>query len=411
MKRYFTISLLLLCFSAFVSALNGESESLDLAYELYDEGRKEEAKVFFLEAAKNGNAEAHFYLGYAYVLDEEERTFRYEQAALGGHEQALPRYLEAVFLRSESIEKTDPARALDVYHKAKKLNPSLSFYNEESIVELLNYAAELPPRSKDNFYQQYKIEKSRHSYHVWELAEQASVKSEVFGDPDPELIFWLIVHGGSVPAEKGAAIEDFYRHWKNEKVVQFDICDYVTSGSGMGYCSRRAAKIAELKRDEALGLFRQSIPTDKHELLNKAYRETELFITLKAQIEEMHGGSGRSAWVSGSIQSQKDEYLVFLRKVFNGFSGSVNTQFTETDRQLNKTYKQVMAMLKKAPSYPEIPSPEELRKVQRQWIKYRDTNNELFKILRGSDKDWKNWLTKERVNQLVILTEQLNAYL
>lgn len=383
---------------------------MELAYELYDEGRKEEAKVLFLEAAKNGNAEAHFYLGYAYVLDEEERTFRYEQAALGGHEQALPRYLEAVFLRSESIEKTDPIKALEVYRKAKKLNPNLSFYNEESIVELLNYAAELPPRTKDSFYQQYNIEKSSHSYHVWELAEQASVKNEVFGEPDPELIFWLIVHGGSVPAEKGAAIEDFYRHWKNGKVVRFDICDYVTSGSGMGYCSSRAAKVAESKRAEALASFTQSIPTDKHALVNKAYKETEQFISLKARLEEMHGGSGRSAWVSGSIQSQKDDYLVFLKKVVDGFSGSVNTKFAETDRQLNKTYKQVMAMLKKAPSYPEIPAPEELRKVQRQWIKYRDANTKLLSTLSNDETDWSNWLTNERVKQLRDLAKNLEIY-
>lgn len=47
-------------------------------------------------------------------------------------------------------------------------------------------AAELPPRDKDNFYPRYNIEESSNSYHVWELAELASVKSEVFGEPDPE---------------------------------------------------------------------------------------------------------------------------------------------------------------------------------------------------------------------------------
>lgn len=410
MYKYFLISVLSLFVSLPLCAELNEEELLSKAYELYESGRKDQAKVLFLEAANNGNAEANFYLGYAYVIDENERTFRYEQAALKGHEQALSGYLDTVFFRSESIEKTEPVRALEVYRSAKKLNPNLSLYDEQSKLELLNYAVELPPRDKGSFYQRYNIEKDNGFYHVWELAELASVKSEVFGEPDPELIFWLIVHGGTVPAEKGAAIEDFYRHWKNGKVVQFNICDYVTSGFGMGYCSRRAAKVAEQERAEALSSFIVSIPKGKHELVNSAYKETELFITLKAQLEEMHGGSGRSAWISESIQAQKDDYLAFLKKVVDGYSASVNTEFAETDKQLNETYKQVMAMLKQASSHPDIPDTEELRKVQRQWIKYRDANNKLLSSLSKNETGWSNWLTRERIEQLNDLAKKLENY-
>ena len=411
MNKFVVLYLLSLCISAVALASDSEAETLKLAYDLYGKGLKAEAKTLFLKTANNGSADAHYYLGYAYAVAHDERVYRYEQAALKGHEKALKGYLEATFFRLASIEQVNPVKALHVYHSAKKANPELSFYNENSQIKVLKYAAELPHRDVDNFYHQYHLEQGEHSYHIWELAELASGRSEVFGEPDPELIFWLITRGGDVPAEKSQAITDYYHHWKNGKVVKFEICDYITSGHGMRYCSRRAAKVADRKRAEALTRFKQSLPADIHDLLLKAYEEMEIFITLKANSEELHGGSGRAAWISGSIQAQKDGYLTFLKKVKNGFSEKTELSGDIINQQLNRTYKRVMEKLKTDSFYSGVPDAQSLNEVQDQWFRYREANLLLLTALTDGDTHWKDWLTNERIKQIQQFEKQLNAFI
>ena len=75
-------------------------------------------------------------------------------------------------------------------------------------------------------------------YDIWELAEEAS-KGGRFGKPDPELVFNLVMRGGSVPDEFESAVNEVYHNWKNGIVMQFCICDHVVSDVGIGYCSVR----------------------------------------------------------------------------------------------------------------------------------------------------------------------------
>ncbi|MDN3685215.1 hypothetical protein QW180_23060 [Vibrio sinaloensis] len=53
----------------------------------------------------------------------------------------------------------------------------------------------------------------------------------------------------------------------------------------------------------------------------------------------MHGGTGRTAWIIDSIQSQKDLYLSMLDSAIQGDMETVSTPLSKTDSQLNATYK------------------------------------------------------------------------
>ncbi|KEI71450.1 hypothetical protein GV64_12485 [Endozoicomonas elysicola] len=395
--------LLLGCCVAF-SVNSVETDPVTRANELYEAGNRDQAKSLYTLAAEQGKAEAHFRLAYQYILPDEQRAFHYQQAALQGHQEALEYYLEAVFFRAGSIKMSDPKSALAAYQAAKQQNPNLSLYDEDRSVQILTYAAEVPERDIDAFFDTYQVEDEDGKwpfYDVWELAEQASKEGGIFGKPDPELTLWLITRGGHVPAELSYAVKDYYQHWKNNQVVPFDICQYVTSGDGAGFCARRVADEQEIRRQSDLAALKEQLLGENRALVDVAYKEMEAFVTLKAYQEEMHGGTGRLAWISESIQEQKNRYIEMLEKALQGNIERVATPLAETDNRLNTTYKVVMSKIKQLSSGDEMPKPQELREVQRQWIKFRDaTCSLLASIDQQFQEQCLNSLTAQREQQL-----------
>lgn len=399
------LPLVLGCCLAF-SATSAELELVTKAQQLYEAGDKQQAQALFTQAAEQGCAEAHFRLAYQYVLSDEESVYHLQQAAENGHQEALKYYLDTVFFRAGSIRMSDPKSALETYYKAKQKNPSLSLYDEEEKVQVLTYAAEVPERDHDAFFKTYQVEDEDGDwpfYDVWELAEQASKEGSQFGEPDPELVFWLITRGGDVPAEVSFAVSDYYKHWKNDQVMPFNLCHYVTSGSGAGYCADRDAVVQEKRRQRELSAISKKLSGENLDLLNLAYKAMEDFVTLKAQQEEMHGGTGRTAWIIDSIQSQKDLYLSMLDSAIQGDMETVSTPLSKTDSQLNATYKKLMIALKQpsedyAMSKPEV---DDVREVQRRWIKHRDaTCNLIVSVEPKLKEQCLNWLTAQREQEL-----------
>ncbi|MCG9687702.1 lysozyme inhibitor LprI family protein [Vibrio tubiashii] len=399
------IPIVLGCSLAF-SAAATELDLVTKAQQLYEAGDKKQAQTLFTQAAKQGSAEAHFRLAYQYTLTDEDSVHHLQQAAAQGHQEALKYYLDKVFFRSGSIRMSDPKAALETYYKAKQKNPSLSLYDEQEKVQVLTYAAELPERNPDAFFKTYQVEDEDGDwpfYDVWELAEQASKEGSQFGKPDPELVFWLITRGGDVPAELSFAVTDYYKHWKNDQVVPFNLCHYVTSGAGAGYCADRDAVEQEKRRQSELSALTEKLPGESLALLNLAYKEMEDYVTLKAQQEEMHGGTGRTAWIIDSIQSQKDLYLSTLDKAIQGDIEAISTPLSETDSQLNATYKKLMSALKQPSEDYAMPKPQadDVREVQRQWIKHRDATCRLIASVEPQLKEQcLNWITAQREQEL-----------
>ncbi|NOI79618.1 DUF1311 domain-containing protein [Vibrio tubiashii] len=399
------IPIVLGCSLAF-SAAATELDLVTKAQQLYEAGDKKQAQTLFTQAAEQGSAEAHFRLAYQYTLTDEQSVYHLQQAAANGHQEALKYYLDKVFFRAGSIRMSDPKSALKTYYKAKQKNPSLTLYDEQEKVQVLTYAAEVPERDPDVFFKTYQVEDEDGDwpfYDVWELAEQASKEGSQFGKPDPELVFWLITRGGDVPAELSFAVTDYYKHWKNDQVVPFNLCHYVTSGVGAGYCADRDAVEQEKRRQNELSALTEKLPGESLALLNLAYKEMEDYVTLKAQQEEMHGGTGRTAWIIDSIQSQKDLYLSTLDKAIQGDIEAISTPLSETDSQLNTTYKKLMSALKLPSEDYAMPKPQadDVREVQRQWIKHRDATCGLIASVEPRLKEQcLNWITAQREQEL-----------
>ena len=378
------------------------------ADKLFLSGKGEGAKALYLKAAGMGSAEAHYSLALRYSLPRKEEIHHYSEAAKRGHEAALRAALVNLLFQADSLTDTDPEGALNLYLEAKKANPKVSLWGDnERALRVMKMCIEPKGFDGREFIRKYKIDEkemnrvSYREYYIWELAEEAS-RGGRFGKPDPGLVLNLVIRGGSVPAEFMSAVEETYRNWKKGTAKKFDICKHVTSGYSAGYCAIRETDENEEKEDAKLTKLRARLPKNSRRLLDKAYGSAVAFFEEKAGCEEGHGGSGRLASVLASQTEQKDQYIALVEKVRKNFKPSPKEALDVSDRKLNKAYQEVMGAVKMDDTPPGVPTPEEIKTVQRLWIAYRDASVRLFVSINPSidEKTWKNWFTEKRVEEL-----------
>ena len=338
------------------------------------------------------------------MLPDSQHLYHLLEAARAGKSEAVGYMFEELLLRANSLTKANPALAMQVYNEALKVDASLSydFQNESGCAKKCIEAGPFDARA---FFKKYNIkeESINDFYGVWELAEEASHGGR-FGKPDPKLIFQLVCRGSSVPAEGESAINDTYLSWKENKVPAFNICDYITSGIGMGYCAHREANIAEANREKRIGELKSELKNNAAPLLDLAYQKAGAFIESKAGMEEGHGGSGYMAWTLESEISQEDSFVDMIELVNTGKLPPSFPGATNADKKLNEMYRIVLKKLKEQP-IADINSEvndEGVRNTQRLWIPYRDATAKLLSVImpRVDIDQWKNWLTNERVWQL-----------
>ncbi len=383
------------------SALKSDVVLLDEANALYDIGQSEAAKKKYLSAAKEGNVEAHYLLTYRYILRPSEELFHLEVAAKGGHAKALEALLDALMFE-------DPQKGLDVYYESKSEHPNISFYDDEHTVELLGYLAEIPQRDLIAFLNEYDLsqeELNKSNYGYWQLAEEASRVGSRFGEPNPERTLWLISQGGGSPFAFGDAVGTFYKHWKNDQVVPFDLCDFVTSGAGVGYCIHRETVIAEENRVAALSALGQGLSEDNQILLQKAYTVMNEFLELKVDAEEMHGGTGAYAWSLESSNQQKDAYLTFLKNALNGKIEADIAPLSAVSAELQQTYASTLEKI--APiNLRYVPKLEGVKAVHSSWKEHQAVTCRLIaQVQPNLEEKCAAYLATQRIQQLEIVAD------
>ena len=177
---------------------------------------------------------------------------------------------------------------------------------------------------------------------------------------------------------------------------------------GMGYCAKKEEEKQQIKRAKEIKQFRNTLAKENQTLLDDALKYTNKFIEKKAILEEGHGGSGRASFLINSEIKQKNEYLKLLKKVQKDFTPKLKYSLKYYDKKLNETYKKVLKKLKKSSIEYTMSYPitfDNIRTVQRIWIKYRDANTKLFLAINPSSKkeNWEAYLTKQRTNQLKLI--------
>jgi len=387
------------------------AEYLQKAQKLRESGDYENAKPYYEKAAEKGLAQAHYALAYYYVSPTEEQIYHLSEAAVTGHEKALSSLVDYYFYRGNSWTNSYTRRIYNVYLKAKEANPSIGDY------QILKMAAEVPELNGDDFIQKHDLtnaEGYNNAYFIWEMAEEAS-KGKIFDDCSPLLVLQLIIKGSFVPAEAEGAIYDYYHYWKQDTLVPFDLCNYITSGMGINYCSSKAAKEERKLYNEEIANLKKEVNIEDDHLIDLAFKHTVSFISFKAWNEECHDGSGYQAWANNSIQEQKINYLKFVKDIRQGnYVDSVTGTLKENDSLLNANYQIILNALREKPldGMKFYFTHENYRDVQRDWIPYRDVNAKFFHALLPmySEEYWLNFLTKKRLEDFQRIEEMIEIY-
>lgn len=406
-----TRSLLILWAICSVGYTHAQSagEWVQKANALYEQSKKQEAKALYEKAALLNNADAHFYLAYRYALSNEDRLFHYKQAALEGHGEAMGYFLDEVFFRQNSFFKSDPFLALAIYEKGKKINPGMKFYDEAERVRAIRRVIEAGPFEANAFVKKYRIDTTRVNefYSVWEIAEEASRRKGRFADVDNKLLFQLISRGGGVPAELMIAVDTAYKAWKENQKFEFNICNYVTSGYGMGFCARRGADANEVQINKRLAQLTARLKNNSGKYLKPAYKAAANFLEAKVWNEELHGGSGYAAWATESLVKQKNEFIQLVENLNSGRVPKDVGGLKDNDARLNKVYNDVLVKLRKKPltDFNAEVNADGLKKTQRLWIPYRDATVALLYAMKPdiAKQQWNNWVTGQRIKELTAL--------
>lgn len=390
-------------------------ETVKKANQLFEARKGDEAKLLYEQAAQAGSVEAHFALAYQYILPPDQSISNLVYAAEKGHGEALECALDDLLFRAADLRRARPQMALELYRKAKQANPEISLYDETNTVSVLEMCAELPEFDVEAFITTYNLtdeEVAGSFYSVWELAEEASTGGR-FGKPDPELVFQLVARGGSVPMELMYAVKDFHAAWKAGEVREFKIDDYVTSGVGMGFCaSAKHEKLEQELSDRLDALAKRQDPKLAKLLIPSRYAAF-YFIECNVHNAEVHGGSGRAAWMLNSMMEQKTAYVDMMEKAAEGWTPQVSLSLDDARNQLAE----LLWKLDEALRDPDLersmfsPYPEavQIDESQRVWEKYADATLEYTYVANPkSNRDLLMvWLLEQRIEQLEELSSLL----
>ena len=416
MKHILILTFILFNFGLSSNFMN----DLEKAKTLYEKGREDEARVYYMNASKKGSAEAHFKLAYNYIVDREESIYHYSEAAKLGHPKALDYSLEYLFFRGNDLVTTDPKKALEIYNIAKSRNPQIKLYDEENSLKLLKLASKVPPLDGVKLIKEYKLDKDEgfndDSYYIWKLAEMAS-KGEKFRNPSPLLVLQLIIKGGQVPTELESAVTQYYDIWKSgQGLVEFDMFEHIDYNNIFG--RELYAETVIEKNNEKIKMKLDKILTENRsihkDLLFNTFNTTSEFLEAKVWNEEDHDGSGYVLWAKNSLIDQKNKYLRLVQEISSGFIPECEGSFDENDVKLNKMYKEIRDTLRRSPIHGMRMAITEdgFRDVQRSWIPYRDKNVKLLcKLSKQKNTNfWKNYFTIERLRQYDSLIERIELY-
>jgi|GEM_PF-5845338 len=389
------------------------------AERLYDDKEKEEAKKLYLKSSKKGNLEAHYQLTFKYLKDENS-YYHMSTAAELGHEKSLMKTLNYLILSPDTFKQANPKEALKIYNKAIQNNIKIKLDKDD--IKILEIANQYPKLNVANFIKSNKITEDKCylncHYYVWTLAEEAS-RGERFKNASPKLTMQLILRGAQTSRELYEAVTYYHDQIINNKenvLIKFDICDFVSSTTGYNFCYERRYQIEKKKNNTILTKIKNKTSSDKLKLFNLAYKRAKEYFRIKSTHEELHGGGGAEAEHSNNTHLK--EHIELLDQVFNNTFiipnslGNLDKNKVILDNKHKKALAKLSIFFKK--KLPINIGENILIKTQKKWKRYLKYNVEILSYLSKNKeldtKFWENYLTEKRIVSLITLNEDLDFY-
>ncbi|HFD2360605.1 TPA: lysozyme inhibitor LprI family protein, partial [Legionella pneumophila] len=219
-------------------------------------------------------------------------------------------------------------------------------------------------------------------------------------NPDLAMHFACMMEDAA-PAEMDSRIAHLAQIKEGNKKTSFDICDDITSGYMMGWCSSIDQRLEDVKRNKKINDL-VSQWTAQEQLLYQQVRKTaEVYIRDHSMNEIDLSGTARSAFAINAQLNLNQRLFELLQKV-NRCETPLMTikQYEEMDKQLNNIYKKLMADTSSF-QYTTV-TKEGIKKTEIAWIQYRDAWIQLARVKcpKISVESWQVLLIQDRIKLL-----------
>lgn len=227
-------------------------------------------------------------------------------------------------------------------------------------------------------------------------------------NPDLAMHFACMMEDAA-PAEMDSRIAHLAQIKEGNKKTSFDICDDITSGYMMDWCSSIDQRLEDVKRNKKINDL-VSQWTAQEQLLYQQVRKTaEVYIRDHSMNEIDLSGTARSAFAINAQLNLNQRLFELLQKV-NRCETPLMTikQYEEMDKQLNNIYKKLMADTSSF-QYTTV-TKEGIKKTEIAWIQYRDAWIQLARVKcpKISVESWQVLLIQDRIkllNEILELAE------
>ncbi|HEV7690063.1 MAG TPA: lysozyme inhibitor LprI family protein [Hyphomonadaceae bacterium] len=381
-------------------AEKGDARSqFEYAMQLYQAGgtAREEARAWNQKAADAGEPGAIYWLGYA-GWGKEKPVYYYKKAADLGYPEAFRTLMGALI---NAGDETDVVAAKKYADLAIAKNIALDKYLREFLA-VIDACYRAGPANMPSLHAPHSVDMPE--YH---RIEQYANGRDVARDPKKALA--LVCQDRFMAQAEMKDITPLLEAAIAAPLAkEFIFCNYVTSGvhqnlcSGEGEAGRREQWISDLAK-----LTVSWTPEQKSSLVTLR-AAAEAFFDARTYGETDHRGSAHVA-MSLYQTGRARQALLDSLKDFEAARFPPHDDFAKADRELNDTYRALLARKEWDQGPPVSPSPQGIRAAERAWLSFRDAWAALgaARYPQVPANDWKAWATRARIKDLADIAKYL----
>ncbi|HEY2344311.1 MAG TPA: hypothetical protein VGH80_00360 [Xanthomonadaceae bacterium] len=188
---------------------------------------------------------------------------------------------------------------------------------------------------------------------------------------------------------------------------RFDICDDITSGFMMGWCSAHEADFAKVRRDERMRALSRTWTPAQQSAFASLRKSADVYFDASAQGEIDLSGTARGMYETVARESLEEGFLAAIERFEKGNRPEPGaTGFKSEDAGLNAAYKARLTEIAEAEKDGDqgtgAVTATGVREAQRKWLIYREAwvSFGAARYPAVPADAWRSWLSHERAAKI-----------
>jgi hypothetical protein len=216
------------------------------------------------------------------------------------------------------------------------------------------------------------------------------------------------------PAENDSRIEHLLK-LKNENSTGdvFNLCDDVTSGFMMGWCSKLQDDLNKVVRTDDFSAIMIKWTAAEETAFRELQKAATASFEASTRNEVDQGGTIHTLREAAVETSLNDDFLAALQRFEKGQLPKFTAlEFSKVDAELNSVYSKLQSDPKNNIYEYSGLTPEGVKIAQRAWLRYREAWVKFghLKYPSVTPESWRTWLTQDRVKILKNLPRTVDDF-